>query len=135
MATNHSLLITSREHLREAREGYFRHLAFALLVSALLLAAAIACLVHALVPGLCRRSASQVVTLLVQLFDDRGRIALTARAASGPLTLAGLLLLGALPLGMMLASGAGLLALPAALLCLGIAAAYVRSNPDLEPVF
>jgi len=130
-----SLIAASREHLGQAREGYVQHLAFALLVSALLLSAAIACLIHALVPGVCRTSASRIVALLTELFRDRDRLRSTARAASGSLVLTALLLLSVPPLLLMMVRGGGNLLIVAMIgLCLAVPVAYVRTNPDLDPV-
>jgi len=131
---NQSLLAASREHLQQAREGYLEHLAFALLVSALLLSAALACLIHALVPGVCRTSASRIVALLTELFRDRAQLRSTARGGSGALVLTALLLLSAPPLLLMLGAGGNVLMLPLAILCLAVPVAYLRTNPDLEPV-
>jgi len=128
------LFSASREHLQQAREGYLQHLAFALLVSALLLSAALACLIHALVPGVCRTSASRIVSLLTELFRDRERLRPTARSGSGALVLTALLLLSVPPLLLMLRGGGNVLMIPLGLLCLGVPVTYLRTNPDLEPV-
>ena len=52
------MLKASRAHLAECQEGYLTHLRAAVRISATLLAAALACGVHAFVPGLFTRSAS-----------------------------------------------------------------------------
>jgi hypothetical protein len=134
MSSPFNLVESSSQHLREAREGYFQHLAFAALVSALLLSAALACLLHALVPGLCRTSASRIVTLLTQLFADRSQLRSTTRAGSGPLVLTALVGLSVPPLLLLLSAGGHALLLPLGLLCLAVPLAYVWSNPDLDPV-
>ena len=134
MSSKISVLSVSREHLREAGENYLQHLCFALLVSALLFAAALACLIHAVVPALCQRSASRIVALLTRLFRERERLRETVREGSGPLVLVLLTLLGIPPLGLMLAAGGQVLLLPLAALCLAVPFAYLLSNPDLDPV-
>jgi cation transport ATPase len=128
------MFVTARDHLREAGEGYWEHLRFAALVGTMLLAAGIACLVHALAPALCRRSASGIVRLVGELMADRSRLRQTARAASGPLTLVGLLLLGVPPVVLLILGGFHALTIPLALLVAGLPVAFLLSNPDLEPV-
>jgi len=134
MSRKLSVRSASREHLREAGEGYGEHLAFASLVAALLFAAGLACLVHAIVPAFCRRSASRIVALLTRLFGERDRLRDTVREGSGPLVLALLVLLAVPPLGLIIAAGGQALFLPLAGLCLAVPLAYLFSNPDLDPV-
>ncbi|WP_205215018.1 MULTISPECIES: DUF6356 family protein [Sphingomonas] len=134
MSHSKPVLEASREHLHEAGESYLQHLAFASLVAALLLAAAIACFIHALVPAFCRRSASRIVALLTRLFGERDRLRDTVREGSGPLVLTMLLLLCIPPLALMIAAGGQVLLLPLAALCLAVPLAFLIGNPDLEPV-
>ena len=49
------------EHPRSVGESYFRHLAMAASFSGRLLLASAACLVHALIPGLCVRTGSDAI--------------------------------------------------------------------------
>lgn len=128
------MLAAVRDHLTEAREGYFQHLRFAMLVGAMLLAAAVACIIHALVPALCRRSASGIVRLVSELMIDRSRLRSAALAASGPLTLIGILMLCAVPAVLLVGAGLHPVTLPLALLLAGLPVAYLVSNPDLDPV-
>ena len=128
------MFIAARNHLREAGESYWEHLRFAALVGTMLLAAGVACLVHALVPALCRRSASGIVRLVGELMADRSRLRQTAKAASGPLTLVGLLLLSVPPALLLILGGFHTLTVPLALLVAALPAAYLLSNPDLDPV-
>lgn len=134
MSSKFPILPSSREHLRDAGESYFEHLAFATLVSGLLFAAALACLIHAIVPAFCRRSASRIVALLTRLFAERERLRETVREGSGPLVLTLLVLLSVPPLALMIAAGGQALLLPLAGLCLAVPVAYLFSNPDLDPV-
>jgi hypothetical protein len=55
------MLKASRAHLAECNEGYFAHLKAAMSITATLIGAAMACAVHALVPGLFTRTASNRV--------------------------------------------------------------------------
>lgn len=128
------VVVISREHLQEAGESYFQHLRFAALVSILLLAAAIACLIHAMVPAFCRRSTSCMVALLTRLFRERERLSDIIREGSGPLVLTMLVLLCIPPLMLMIAAGGQVLLLPLAATCLAVPLAYLFSNPDLDPV-
>ena len=123
----------SKQHLIEAGESYFEHLGFAATVGLMALAAGLACLIHALVPALCTRTASRTIGLLNQLFADRGRVseirdqsieaiafaALIVAAATVPFVL----LMTAAPVPLAATYGAMALALPITLLL---------SNPELE---
>ena len=53
------MLAKSKEHLREADESWFAHFCAALSISSSLLIAGAACAIHALIPGLCTRTASR----------------------------------------------------------------------------
>lgn len=61
----------SKAHLTEAGEGYFEHLRFASTVGLMAIAAGLACLIHALVPALCTRTASRTIGSLTRLFERR----------------------------------------------------------------
>jgi len=69
------MIRTSKAHLAAAGESYGEHLRFAATVGLMALAAGAACLVHALVPALCQKTASRTIGLLSQLFERRDRIA------------------------------------------------------------
>lgn len=64
----------SRAHLREAGEGYWQHFRFAATFGLLALAAGIAALIHAIIPGMCTHTASRIVRHLGQLIEDRSKI-------------------------------------------------------------
>ena len=129
------MLTSSRLHLVEARESYPRHLAFALTVGAMLAGAGIACILHAFIPGICRRTASQTVQCLTELFRDRSRLGRVASVMSGSLVLVGLLAL-ALPMmaALLIAASSAVIALPMSLIIGAVPVAYLWSNPDLNPV-
>ena len=65
------MLKQSKAHLMAADERYFEHMRFASTVGLLTIAAGLACLIHALVPALCTRTASRTVGRLAQLFERR----------------------------------------------------------------
>ncbi|HUI17339.1 MAG TPA: DUF6356 family protein [Alphaproteobacteria bacterium] len=65
------------EHPRSVGESYFQHLAMAASFSGRLLLASAACLVHALVPGLCVRTGSNAIRELHE------RMVVNRQAASG----------------------------------------------------
>lgn len=73
----------SREHLAKAGETYFEHMRFAATVGLLATGAGLACLIHALVPGVCTQTCSRTLALLQELFADRRRLSLVARQSSG----------------------------------------------------
>lgn len=52
------------KHPRSVGETYFEHAAMALSFAAQLFAAAIACLIHAAVPGVCQRTGSRIIAEL-----------------------------------------------------------------------
>jgi len=54
------------DHPNSVNKGYFKHARFALLFSALLMIAAIAALVHAIIPAAFEKTASQIVRRLFE---------------------------------------------------------------------
>lgn len=62
----------SRDHLEEVQESYFEHLQAALAISGLLATAAIACAAHAIIPGLCTRTASRCIARVSSNLNRRG---------------------------------------------------------------
>ena len=126
------MISQSRAHLRQAGEGYWQHLRFATTFGLLCMAAGIAALLHALVPGTCTSTASRIVRHLGQLLEDRSKIdaieseAVEARAfvmllILATVVVAPLWLLGA-PLTLKLAYTVLAYALPAVLMI---------TNPEL----
>lgn len=65
------MITQSRAHLTAAGENYGDHFRFAATVGLMTMAAGLACVIHALVPALCQRTASRTVGLLSQLFTRR----------------------------------------------------------------
>lgn len=122
----------SRSHLRDATEGYWQHLRFAMTFGLLAIAAGLAALIHAIIPAVCTHTASRIVRHLGQLLEDRSKIdaveseAVEARAFVLLLILATaavvpLWVLGA-PMALKIAYTVSAYALPAALMF---------SNPEL----
>jgi hypothetical protein len=64
----------SSAHLRDAGEGYWQHFRFATTFGLLAMAAGIAAMLHAFIPGVCTHTASRIVRHLGQLLDDRSKI-------------------------------------------------------------
>ena len=128
------MIASAREHLEQAQESYFQHLRFAGLVGLMLVAAGLACLIHSVVPALCRTTASGIVARISELMADRHRLGSTARAASGAMTFAGLVLLSLLPATLMLVGGVHVVSAILALLLAALPVTYLLSNPDLGPV-
>lgn len=58
-------------HLQEVKENYFKHLLEALLISLSLIAAAIACFIHALIPFAFPKTASTIMRKILSRTDDR----------------------------------------------------------------
>jgi hypothetical protein len=132
MASRFSLVVAhSRAHLAAVDETYFEHLRFAATVAAMLAAAAVACLLHALVPAWCTSTASRTIRQLHALLADRS---LLAEASSEAGEAIGFTLLLALGLGASLALwllGAAV-ALPLSLIALGLPLACLAANPELQ---
>ena len=61
----------SRDHLNEVQETYFEHFGAALAIAALLVQAGIACAMHAVIPGLCTRTASRYIAKLSHRLSQR----------------------------------------------------------------
>lgn len=66
-----SLIGRSRDHLVQVGESYFEHMRFAATVARLLVTAGLACLLHAIVPGLFTDKASRTIRHLAAVLDRR----------------------------------------------------------------
>jgi hypothetical protein len=60
------------DHPASVEESYFEHMRFAFGFAGLLLLAGAAALVHALIPGLCKTTASQITRRLYARIEHRG---------------------------------------------------------------
>jgi hypothetical protein len=124
-----------RAHLSEAGESYVEHFQFAGTVGLMLVAAGLACMLHAIVPAWCTKTASRTVGNLARLFEERGDLPDVVQESSGALTLVGLIVMALLPAALLsMHSSDSILPLLAAISALAIPAAYLLTNPQLEPV-
>ena len=125
----------SKQHLDEAGEGYFEHLTFAATIGLMALAAGLACLIHAMIPGLCTRTASRTIGLLNQLIADRHRVAEIRDQSIEAIAFAALIVAASLiPLALLLTSAPVLLALAYGALAFALPVTLLISNPELETV-
>ena len=126
------MIAASRAHLDAANETYFEHMRFATTVGTMAVAAGLACLIHALIPALCTRTCSLTIGRLRILFDDRGTLTTVAAQTSGAITFVGLAVFAAIIAAVQIAYSPYLIGAPLALLALGIPAAFLLSNPELD---
>lgn len=129
------MLNASRAHLAEVGETYFEHLRFALLVGALAAGAGFACMIHALVPGICQTTCSRALASLQRLFADRNQLGAVVTENS-PLilfvVLTGMSSMTALVLAICTAGTLiGLVVIPQAF---ALPLIFLSQNPGLEPV-
>ncbi len=127
------MISQSREHLRQAGEGYWQHFRFATTFGLLAMAAGIAALIHAIVPGMCTSTASRIVRHLGQLVEDRSKIDVIESDAVEAKAFALLLILASAvvaPLWIMEAPTA--LRLTYTLLAFSLPATLMVSNPELS---
>ena len=68
------MIAQSRDHLRNAGEGYWQHFRFATTFGLLAMAAGLAAILHAFIPGICTSTASRIIRHLGNLIDDRTQI-------------------------------------------------------------
>ena len=61
----------SRKHLDDTGESYIQHLIFALNISIKLLIASVQCFLHALVPGIFKKSGSNAIRTLYNKINNR----------------------------------------------------------------
>lgn len=127
------IVVDSQAHLAEARESYWTHLRFAAAVGSMMVAAGIACLIHSLVPGLCRNTASRSIRLLSLVVEDRSAldkaVVQSLEAVAFAFLVAMALAIGA---ALWLAGAAMPLFLSLTLLAFGLPAALLAVDPDLE---
>ena len=127
------MISNSKKHLDEAGERYFEHLAFAATIGLMALAAGLACLIHALIPGLCTRTASRTIGLLNQLLADRRRVEEIRDQSIEAIAFAALIVAASLiPFALMLTSAPMALALVYGALAFALPITLLLSNPELE---
>ena len=129
------MLKSSRAHLADVGETYFEHMRFALLVGAIAVGAGLACVIHALVPGVCQRTCSRAVASLQRLFADRRELDAIATENSALIIfvlLTALSLITAVTLAICTAGTLiGLVVLPQAF---ALPLIFLSQNTDLEAV-
>ena len=128
------MLAKCRTHLAEAGETYLVHMRFASGVALMLIGAGVACLLHALIPALCEKTASRTVGHLSTVFVSREGLPEALEETSGVVTLVGLLALSTPAWVLAVATPHQPMTAVAAALSLAVAAAYLWTNPQLEPV-
>ena len=122
----------SRAHLRDAGEGYWQHLRFATTFGLLAIAAGLAALIHAIIPGVCTHTASRIVRHLGQLVDDRSRIdAIESEAVEAPAFVLLLILATAVVAPLWLLGAPMILKLTYTVLAYALPAALMFTNPEL----
>ena len=129
------MLRSSRAHLADVSENYFEHMRFAMLVGALAVGAGLACMLHAIVPGICQTTCSRAVASLQRLFADRsqlGRMVSENSALILFVVLTGVSCLTALALAICTAGTlVGLVVIPQAF---ALPLIFLSQNPALEPM-
>ena len=122
----------SRAHLRQADEGYWQHFRFATTFGLLAIAAGIAALLHALIPGICTSTASRIARHLSQLLEDRSKIDAIESEAVEARAFVMLLILATAVVAPLWVLGAPLtLKLAYTMLAYGLPAALMVTNPEL----
>ena len=122
----------SRAHLREAGEGYWQHFRFATTFGLLAMAAGLAAVIHALLPGLCTHTASRIVRHLGQLLEDRSNIDAVESEAVEARAFVLLLVLGTAVVVPLWVVGAPMvLRVSYTVLAYSLPAALMISNPEL----
>jgi hypothetical protein len=130
-----SLIRSNRLHLSQAGESYLEHMRFASAVGSMLVAAGVACLIHAIVPGICRDTASRTIRCLDGLIKDRSNLESAKQNTVESVAFALLMVLAAGSTLSLLAIGpASLLGLVLTMLTYSIPAALIVTNPDLRPI-
>ena len=127
-----ALVAGSKAHLAAVHETYFEHLRFASTVAAMLAAAAVACLLHAVVPALCTGTASRTIRQLNALLADRDLLEQTCREAGEAIGFTFLLSFSlAAAVALWLAGAAAVMALPLSLIAFCLPLAALAANPEL----
>ena len=127
------LIGSSRTHLAQVGETYWEHRAFALAVGSMLVAAGLACMLHALIPAVCRDTASRTIGCLHRVVEDRTALDDAIAEAAEAVAFA-MLLSMSLAVAMMfwIVGAKALVAVAMTLLALALPAAFLVSNPDLK---
>ena len=122
----------SRQHLTDAGESYWHHFRFATTLGLIAMAAGLAAIIHAFIPGLCTRTASRLVRHLGQLLDDRSRIdAVESEAVEARAFVLLLILASQSVAPLWLIEAPTMLRVVYTLLAFSLPAALMISNPEL----
>jgi hypothetical protein len=118
--------------LRDAGEGYWQHFRFATTFGLIAIAAGLAALIHAVLPGMCTHTASRLVRHLGQLVEDRSRIdAIESEAVEARAFVLLLILATAVAAPLWLLGAPWVLTLTYTGLAYALPAALMVSNPEL----
>ena len=123
----------SREHLAAAGEDYFEHLRFASTVGLMAIAAGLACLIHAVVPALCTRTASRTIAALTRLFERRDMVDKIADESRETTAFAFLIILSAVVVApLWLLEVPNVLRIAYSALAFALPTTLLLSNPELD---
>lgn len=122
----------SRTHLSQARESYWAHLRFAATVGSMMMAAGLACCVHAVVPGICRDTASRTIGCLGAVLEDRSSLDRAAAETAEAVAFAFLTAMAvAVGMSLWLVGAGALVALLLTAAALALPLALLATSPDL----
>ena len=127
------LVAASRSHLAGVGEAYFEHMRFAFGVGAMMVSAGIACMLHALIPGLCQDTASRTLAQLTRSVEDREALGEALAETAEAIGFAMLLSMGvSFTAALWLLGADAAIAVPITLLSLAFPAAVLAANPNLR---
>jgi hypothetical protein len=126
------MLTQSRAHLRDAGESYLQHWRFASTFGLLAMAAGLAAVLHAFIPGICTQTASRIVRYLGQLVEDRSKIdAIESEAVEARAFVLLLILATAVVAPLWLLDAPTTLRITYTVLAYALPAALMFTNPEL----
>jgi hypothetical protein len=126
------MIAQSRDHLKNAGEGYWEHFRFATTFGLLAAAAGVAAILHAFVPGICTSTASRIIRHLGQLIEDRSKIdAIESEAVEARAFVLLLFLAAAVVSPLWILDAPNMLRLAYTLLAFALPAVLLISNPEL----
>jgi len=65
------MIMDSKEHLKEANENYIQHLISAAKIGFIMIIGGFQAIIHALIPGILRKSASNKIKQLYEIVSNR----------------------------------------------------------------
>jgi hypothetical protein len=115
-----------------AGEGYWQHFRFATTFGLLAMAAGLAAILHAFIPGICTSTASRIVRHLGQLLEDRNNIdAMESEAVEAKAFVLLLILATAVVAPLWILDAPITLRIAYTVLAYALPAALMFSNPEL----